>query len=197
MSGQSTPKVGLYVRAFRKQRGLSLRALAELCDLSANTISLIERGVTSPSVSTLHRLAQALGVPITAFFVDPEPEVKLILTRAQERARSGSASVLLESLGSGLEEQACEPFVVTLKPGASSGRKVMSHGGQELVYCLEGELDYEVEGEHHHLRPGDALLFRADLAHRWKNPNREPVVFLLIMQATEQVQECVNQHLHP
>jgi transcriptional regulator with XRE-family HTH domain len=181
----------------RQERGLSLRALAELCELSANTISLIERGKTSPSVSTLQQLATALGVPITTFFTEPVEKMQVIVTRADDRARSGSASVVLESLGYGLEQQACDPFVVTLKPGASSGNRSMVHSGHELVFCLAGELDYEIAGEHHRLLPGDALLFHADLPHRWRNPSGEPVTFVLIMQLIEERHESVEQHLHP
>ena len=194
---EDAPNVGLYLRALRQERGLSLRALAALCGLSANTISLIERGESSPSVSTLHRLAKALGVHITEFFVEPGEEVRLILTRADDRVRSGSASVVLESLGTGLVEQACEPFLVFLKPRASSGRQVMVHDGHELVFCLKGELDYEISGEHYRLKPGDALLFHANQPHRWGNPSEEAAEFVLIMQATEKVHESINQHLHP
>lgn len=197
MSEREASDVGLRLRAFRQERGLSLRALAELCDLSPNTISLIERGTSSPSVSTLQRLATALGVPITAFFTDPVERMSVIMTRADERATSGSSSVVLESLGYGLEQQACDPFLVTLKEGASSGDRLMMHAGHELVFCIKGELDYEVAGEHHRLIPGDALLFHADLPHRWHNPGPEPVEFLLIMQLKEERHESVDQHLHP
>jgi quercetin dioxygenase-like cupin family protein len=168
-----------------------------LCELSPNTISLIERGVTSPSVSTLHRLAMALGASITSLFDDRVEKAKVILTRADERPRSGSASVALESLGAGLEEQACDPFLVTLKSGASSGKQVMVHTGHELVFCLQGALEYEVAGENYRLGEGDALLFHADLPHRWRNPNSTPAVFLLIMQIAEDLHESVDQHLHP
>jgi transcriptional regulator with XRE-family HTH domain len=197
MNEREMPDVGARLRELRQQRGLSLRALAELCELSPNTISLVERGVTSPSVSTLQRLATALGVPITSFFADAPERVSVILTRADQRIRSGSASVVLESLGYGLEEQACDPFHVTLKAGASSGRQMMVHSGTELVFCLQGELDYEVAGEHYRLKPGDSLLFRAELPHRWANPSSEPVLFLMIMQVTEERDESVDQHLHP
>jgi transcriptional regulator with XRE-family HTH domain len=197
MTEQAGPDVGLHLRALRQERGLSLRALAQLCDLSANTISLIERGASSPSVSTLQRLATALGVHISYFFTEPHDKSRVLLTRADERARSGSASVELESLGYGLAEQACDPFVVTLKPGAGSGRKVMVHPGHELVHCLQGELDYEVDGEHYLLKPGDSLLFDAMLPHRWKNPGDSPARFILIMQLKEDRHESVDQHLHP
>ena len=196
MSEKEAPDVGRYLKQLRGDRGLSLRALAELCDLSPNTISLIERGVTSPSVSTLSRLATALGVPITSFFTDPIEQKQVIVTRADERARSGSASVVLESIGFGLEQQACDPFMVTMEAGATSGDKVMVHAGHELVFCLEGELDYEIDGKHYRLSAGDALLFHADLPHRWQNANAHPVKFLLIMQMFEERHQHLDQHLH-
>jgi transcriptional regulator with XRE-family HTH domain len=197
MSERQTPDVGARLLAMRNERGLSLRALAELCDLSPNTISLVERGVTSPSVSTLQRLAMALGVPITSFFSEPVERIEVLVTRADQRIRSGSASVVLESIGYGLEQQACDPFMVTLKAGAGSGDRLMIHTGHELVFCIEGDLDYEVAGEHYRLSPGDALLFHADLPHRWHNPSSHPCVFLLIMQIVEERHEPIDQHLHP
>jgi transcriptional regulator with XRE-family HTH domain len=197
MSEQQTPDVGRHLKELRSERGLSLRALAALCDLSPNTISLIERGETSPSVSTLQRLATALGVPITHFFTEPVEKMEVIVTPAEERARSGSGSVVLESIGYGLEQQACDPFVVTLKPGASSGKRMMMHPGHELVLCLNGEFDYEVAGEQHRLKPGDAMLFHADLPHRWHNPTKTTAEFVLIMQLGEDRHESVDQHLHP
>lgn len=180
MSEQRLPDVGAQVRALRQHRGLSLRTLAELCDLSPNTIGLIERGETSPSVSTLHRLATALSVHITTFFDEHAEYMHVVLTRAAERSCSGNAHVLLESLGTGLEEQCLEPFVVTMKPGADSGQQIMVHTGQEMVYCLQGEVEYEVAGQPYRLTPGDTLLFQARLAHRWRNAAAVPATFLLV-----------------
>jgi transcriptional regulator with XRE-family HTH domain len=197
MSERNGPDVGLHLRTMRNERGLSLRALAELSGLSPNTISLIERGVTSPSVSTLHRLATALAVPITELLEGPAEHVDLIITRAGERTRSGSGSVELESLGYGLEDRVCDPFAVTLKPGASSGKRMMAHSGHELVYCLEGAVEYEIGGESYRLEPGDALLFHGSLPHRWRNPNSHEAVFLLIMGGSEDRSEPIGQHLHP
>ena len=194
MSEQGTPDVGAQLRALRQQRGLSLRTLAELCDLSPNTISLIERGESSPSVSTLHRLATALGVHITAFFEGHAEPVQAVLTRAAERSRSGNAQVLLESLGTGLEEQSLEPFLVTMKPGADSGQQIMMHSGQEMVYCLQGEVEYEVASQPYRLAAGDTLLFQARLPHRWRNPGSSPAIFLLVFGEASGTQPAA-QHL--
>lgn len=196
MSEREPPDVGSQIRRLREQRGLSQRALADLCDLSPNAVSLIERGASSPSVSTLHRLATALQVPITALFEGQDDKVELLLSRAGRRPYSGTANVVLESLGSGLEGQTLEPFVVTLKPGADSGSQSMVHDGHELVYCLQGTVEYEVAGELHRLAAGDALLFEARLAHCWRNPDQDPARFLLIFQSANSGQS-VEQHLHP
>lgn len=195
MNEWEPPDVGVQLRELRRQRRLSLRALAAECDLSPNTISLIERGDSSPSVSTLHRLATALKVPITAFFGDGVEQVELILSRAGKRAYSGTANVLLESLGSGLPGQTMEPFVVTLQPGQDSGEHVMIHQGHELVYCLKGEVEYVVADQPYRLAVGDALLFEAQSPHCWRNPHDDPAIFLLVMQTTVK-EESVEQHLH-
>jgi transcriptional regulator with XRE-family HTH domain len=196
MSEWEPPDVGSQVRAWRERRALSMRALAELCELSPNAISLIERGATSPSVSTLHRLATALRVPITAFFQDRGRQSSVILSRPGERSLFGSDSVLLESLGSGLPRQTLEPFVVTLRPGADSGAPAIIHAGHELVFCLQGELEYRIDGQSHHLTAGESLLFEASLPHCWCNPNdADPAVFLLVFQSAE-TGEPLEQHLH-
>ena len=59
--------VGRRLRGLREARGISMRKLARLSGLSANALSMIERGKTSPSVSTLYKLAEAMGMP--TFFV--------------------------------------------------------------------------------------------------------------------------------
>lgn len=183
MSEQEPPDIGAQVQALRERLGLSIRGLAELCGLSPNTISLIERGATSPNVSTLHQLATALRVPITSFFEERHTEGQVIHSRPGERAFSGSTQMLLESLGSRLEDQCLEAFVVTLKPGADSGPEAIMHAGHELVYCLEGVTEYVIEEQVYRLAQGESLLFSAQLPHRWRNPDSvERSVFLLAFE---------------
>jgi quercetin dioxygenase-like cupin family protein len=136
----------------------------------------------------------ALQVPITAFFEEPGKEPEIIVSRAGERPYTGNIRVMLESLGSGLEGQTLEPFVVTLKPGAGSGGPPMVHGGHELVYCLAGEVEYEVAGQTCRLGEGDSVLFEAQLEHRWRNAGTDPTKFLLVFQSAFEG-ESVEEHL--
>ena len=197
MSEEQTPDVGARLRALRERRGLSMRALAERCELSPNTISLIERGATSPSVATLHHLASALRVPITAFFQEPSEKVQVIRSRPGERrVLAGSTGARMESLGAGLERQTLEPFLVTLQPGAESGACVV-HAGHELVFCLQGEVEYTIEGQIYRLAAAESFLFEANLSHCWRNPSQtDPSLFLLIFQSSE-VGQPLEHHLHP
>jgi len=190
----SPPEIGPRLRKLRKRRGLSLRALAGLCGLSANTISLVERGKTSPSVATLHRLATALGVSMT-FFFEEEAQRDVVFVKADRRVQTRSDSVIMENLGSGLRAQTMEPLLVTLPPGAGSGDDPIVHLGHEFVFCLEGEIEYEIRDDRYLLDAGDSLIFESHLPHRWRNASDSPSTILLILQTQEGREESVEQHL--
>jgi transcriptional regulator with XRE-family HTH domain len=177
--------VGGRLLLLRQEQGLSLRALARESGLSVNAISRIERGETSPTVSSLQSLAGALGVPVTEFF-RVAPERATILVREHERLRTRGEGVIIESLGTGLHAQRLGPFMMTLLPGASGAEEPISHGGEEFVYCLEGEVDYLIQGKWERLRAGDSLLFHASQEHLCKNTSLETSKVLMVIQAPEE-----------
>jgi transcriptional regulator with XRE-family HTH domain len=178
--------VGRQLRHLRHTRGLSLRTLADQSGLNINTLSLIENGKSSPSVSTLQLLSQALDVPI-AFFFESEPiKKKVVYQPKDQRSRSLLQDKSLENLGKDLAGSAVQPFIVHLKSGAGSGRRPIVHTGYEFVYCLSGSIQYQVEQEDYPLQTGDSLLFESNLPHRWKNVHHEESSILLIFFPTDQ-----------
>jgi len=184
---------GTRLRALRKERNLSQRELAEHAGLSPNAISLIERGAISPSVATLQRLARALSVRMSYFFDDPV-ETQVIYSRAGCRPEITSGGVTVEGLGARLVGQQMEPFVIVLAPLADTGQGEVAHAGHELVYCLSGKVEYEIDGTVHLLEPGDQLLFEADLPHRWRNPGSGEARFLLVLQAPNGSHDPARRH---
>ena len=134
--------VGRRIRELRTKQGLSLRALADFSHLSTNAISLIERGDNSPTVSSLHSLATALAVPITAFF-EQQGDGDVIHLRKDCRPTSETAGVRMENLGSGLPNQQIEPFLMTIEPGGSSTSSQITHSGEEFVYVLSAVLSID------------------------------------------------------
>jgi transcriptional regulator with XRE-family HTH domain len=188
--------VGRRLRALRLQRRLSLRALAGRSGLNINTLSLIENGKTSPSVSTLQQLARGLGVPIAALFeAEMEPK-RVIYTPSKRRPQAHFNAARMEALGQGLAGNAVQPFVVTLEVGAGSGSRPIVHTGYEFVYCLAGQVLYRVDEQAYLLQPGDSRLFEAHLPHRWQNTAAEPSQVLLVLHASDEREEPGGRHFH-
>jgi transcriptional regulator with XRE-family HTH domain len=173
--------VGTRLRQLREERKLSMRTLATASGLSANALSMIERGKTSPSVSTLYKLADAMGVPITSFFGEPTAKQQAIFIRAQERPRVPFSRGVWEGLGGEQFAGRVEPFMLTLESGASSGLHTMIHSGHEFVFCLRGQLEYQVEKDVYLLEAGDSLLFAAQLNHRWRNTGKTVTNALIVL----------------
>jgi transcriptional regulator with XRE-family HTH domain len=195
MNVKGSPDVGSRIRELREQSALSLRALAEMCNVSPNTVSLIERGLSSPCVDTLHRLATGLGVPIAALFETGEPPARLVLTKPTERMQGKCPGMTIEHLASGLAGHAFASMLITMEPAAKTSTTPIEHSGIEWIYCLEGLVAYEVEGREYQLAPGDTLLFDASLPHRWQNPGSTQAQMLLILDAGEDHDLTVEQHV--
>ncbi|MCL4530737.1 MAG: helix-turn-helix domain-containing protein [Chloroflexi bacterium] len=173
--------VGQRLKELREERRMSIRGLATRSGLSANALSMIERGKTSPSVSTLYKLSDALGVPITEFFGTKPEKQSAILIKADGRTRVPFARGVWEGLGGEHFTGRVEPFILTLESGATSGPHNMTHSGHEFVYCLRGHLEYLVEKQVYLLDAGDSLLFAANLNHRWRNPGNVVTNVLIVL----------------
>ena len=186
--------VGIRLRALRNERDLSIRALAEKSELAMNTLSLIENGKTSPSVSTLQQIALALDVPITAFFETDAPKKSVAHIKANQRPQAVFAHGTLEDLGAGLSSRAVEPFVVTLQPHSGSGLQTIVHTGFEFVYCLEGRIVYTIEGSSYLLDPGDSLLFESHLPHIWQNVGSEMARMILVLFPSDERDHPTERH---
>jgi DNA-binding XRE family transcriptional regulator/quercetin dioxygenase-like cupin family protein len=187
--------VGLRLRQLREERGISMRELARRSSLSANALSMIERGLTSPSVSTLNKLAYALQVPITAFFRQDVSKENIVFRKASERSRVSFLRGLIEGLGGESFVGRVEAFLLTLENGGSSGPSQMLHTGHELVFVLRGRLEYEVDGKYFLLEPGDSLLFTSQLAHRWRNPGGSVVNAIIVISAFDEDEHPSEYHM--
>jgi transcriptional regulator with XRE-family HTH domain len=154
--------IGTKVRQLRKQQNLSLEELSQRSGVSATAIHKLERNGMVPTIATLMKLALAFDRPVS-YFVD---EDKPVLTSKR--------GLRLQGVSGPYGSFHLAAAVANVEPGADSGPKEMEHPGEELVYLLEGALVFRVGGEELGLRPGDALHFRTDRPHRWRNPGDQP-----------------------
>ena len=186
--------VGARLRMLRAGAGLSIRALAEMSGLNVNTLSLIENGKTSPSVSTLQQLAGHWGCRSRSS-LSPSREIKQSFTRKMAGVRGLLfAHGIMEDLGAGMSRFGAEPLIVTLEAKADSGKNPIVHTGREFVYCLEGRIAYTVDTETYLLEPGDSLLFEAYLPHRWKNADAKPSRVLLVLCPLDERDQPTQRH---
>lgn len=187
--------VGNRLRALRKQKGLSIRALAEKCGISVNTLSLIENDKTSPNVNTLKLLAEGLEIPIMSFFEEEKSDNELVYQRQGQRPQMRFGNGTLEKLGEGLPPLGAEPILVTLESIKENVQEI-SHAGREFIYCLEGSVMCVIAGQTYPLQPGDSILFNARAPHRWLNAHPEPSKLLVLFCPMEGKDQPAERHLN-
>jgi len=179
--------IGRAVRNFRRQKAMTVADLSKQTGLSIGMLSKIENGITSPSLSTLQSLAHALSVPITAFFRRYEEKREVMHVKAgqaveMERAgtRSGHQYNLLGHIGANASGVIVEPYIITLTE-SSDIFPTFQHDGIELLYFLEGEVEYRHGDQTFLMQPGDSLFFDADAPHGPEKHITLPARFLSII----------------
>ena len=140
--------IGREVRSFRRHQEVTVAELAATTGLSIGMLSKIENGNTSPSLTTLQTLANALSVPLTSFFRRFEERREAVHTKTGEgveieRAgtRAGHQYNLLGHIGANASGVIVEPYLITLTT-ESDVFPTFQHGGIETIYMFEGEVDY-------------------------------------------------------
>lgn len=182
MVEQLAYNVGRKIRELRNERRLSLRQLAEMAALAPSTIQKVESNRISPTLGTVLRIAQAFGKD-PRYFLDgfgPRPEV--VFQRPSERTRVAvpDRNFTIEPLTPDVRDPAFSAVILIIAPGAKVGHRVFPHHGEELQYCLQGEVEYTVEGRKFRLRAGDSLRFKTHLPHRWANVGKGEARLLMI-----------------
>ncbi len=177
--------IGSQIRSFRKKMDLTIAELASLAGLSTGMLSKIETGNTSPSLSTLQSLSDALNIPVTAFFRKYEERrnanyVKsgqgLVIERRGSRA-GHEYQLLGHSVGKSIS---VEPYLITLTI-ESEVFPLFQHTGMEFLYMLEGEMLYLHGNKSYRLAPGDSLFFDAETTHGPEELIHLPIRFLSVI----------------
>ena len=185
--------MGQRLAAHRARKGVKVSALARQIGVSPSLISQIERGQSRPSVSTLFALAEALGVPVDAFFRDDQAEadarpLRLIAadgadvpatTGARHVVRRGERATI--DIEGGVRWERLTPtrlddlefMELVYAPGAESHPSLYRHPGMEMVLVLSGTLVILVGFERYELEAGDSICFPSSSPHRYLNPTDE------------------------
>jgi transcriptional regulator with XRE-family HTH domain len=159
-----SPALGSKIRKRRREIDKTLEQIAKETDLSIGFLSQVERGVSTPSLSSLCNIAGALGVSIDAFVNSPSHSGVVTRVGERETFSLGDVQRTYELLGRGFPGAKLNACLVHRPPGQVT--EVMHNAGEEFVFVLEGKVLYEIEGERHLLGKGDSIHFQSDRPHR-------------------------------
>lgn len=174
--------IGKRLRELRGRRGESLEAVSDRADLSRAFLSQVERGVSSPSVTSMTKLAQALGVSLSALFVSAADDDEGFVGADDRKivTYGGHADELLSpSLSGRMLVLRCR-----IEPDSQGnwGARYVHEPGEECVVLLDGRLEVAIEGDEVvKLQQGDALTFASSRPHRWRNPGPHVATALWIL----------------
>ncbi len=178
---------GARLKALRDGRDLSLRDLAERCGVSAQMLSQVERGETSPTLVVADRIAAGMDLTLSQLLrLDDADGVSIV--RADERRHGGRRDGhRYEVLTPPLPGLRAEVSLHTLAPGASTGGPgdppMHEPGARETAVVLDGRLRLVCGGDPHELGDGDAVTFDADLPHRFENAGPGETRFFAVVAA--------------
>lgn len=175
------------MRALRAATDVSGGALAQASGISASMLSRIERGLVSPSVDTLDRLAESLRVPVSRLFAERESRADFCHVPAGRGLVVDRGGVALdyrhELLGHMLSGHVLvEPHLVTLLPNAAPFM-TSQHPGVKFLYFLSGEVTYRYGSKAVSVSAGDSLLFDATVLHGIDAFQHGPVSYISVVLA--------------
>ena len=173
-----------HVRTRRLEIGLNVGQLAERTGISKGMLSKIENAQTSPSLSTLERLAAALDMPVTSLFRGLAEERDAVFVKAgsgpeivRKGTRSGHTYELLGSLRGPYKR--VEPLLVSLDD-ETEVFPLFQHAGIEILYMLSGVMEYGYGRQRYKMERGDTLQFEGDIPHGPTMLVKLPIRFLSI-----------------
>ena len=167
--------IGARVRQHRTARGWTLDALAGRSGVSRRMLISIEHGRGNPSIATLLRISDALGVGLPVLVDVDRPDALTVLQHGQApvlwRGTDGGRAMLVAGTP---PPDVVELWDWTLHPGEAHHTEPHRPGTRELLLVLDGHVDLHVADRVEHLGPGDAATFTGDVPHGYAAPVDAP-----------------------
>jgi transcriptional regulator with XRE-family HTH domain len=172
------------LRHMRRQRGLSLAGLEAKTGLTKSYLSKVERGITTPSIATIIKLAQAFSVPVGQLFGETADENDICLVRKDQRKtvvrRASEAGYHYEAIAHKRKSKCMEAFIMR-PPVHVDERTLFEHEGEELIFVLRGRVEVLFADRRLVLEPGDCLYFDAHLLHRSRSIGSKSAETLVVI----------------
>ncbi|GFN22259.1 MAG: cupin domain-containing protein [Thermoanaerobacteraceae bacterium] len=172
--------LGKKIRQIRRDRGMSLKDVAEKTGLTSSFLSQVERDLADPSITSLRKIAEALEVPIFYFLLNHEDHSPVVRRDKRKVLKFPQSHLTYELLSPDLNRK-MEIMMARLEAGAVSCDEPLSHPGEECIVVLQGCMEIEIGGEVYRLEEGDSIYYYAAVPHKLWNPGDKELVFLSAM----------------
>ena len=171
-------QIGARIKACRVAKGLTLKQLSQLSELSVGFLSQAERGLAAISLNSLYRLATELEVDVGSFFGNgPEEEKRdSFVVRGYERnCLRVTPEFVCYALCPDPKKSAIFPEIYELRPGAGKGKEFFQNKQEEYLYVIEGVLHAWIDEQEYTLYPGDSMWIPSNCKHKWQNNTSQMV----------------------
>ena len=170
-------ELGTKIKRLRLQNNLTQEELADRCELTKGYISQLENELTSPSITTLEDILNALGTTFADFFKD-EKEEKVVFTEA-EFIEKVADTHKIEWLVPNAQKNEMEPIRVTVEPHTTLEEDV-PHEGEEFGYVISGRVWLHIGQAAYCVKKGEVFYFTSYKPHRLENRTNEKAVVLWV-----------------
>lgn len=181
----TTPAIigGANLRRLRTRQGYSLERLARFSGVSRAMLSQIENGRSAPTISLLWKVARALGVPFATLIASNSLSGTTVLRRDSAKVLSSSEGRFSSRALFPFEsERKTEFYELRLAPNHTESAEAHAPGTIENLVVMQGTVEVVAGREAPQLLgEGDAIIFQADVPHRYRNMRSSEAVLYLVM----------------
>ncbi|MET3696335.1 XRE family transcriptional regulator [Bacillus oleivorans] len=168
-------KIGEKVKSLRKLRQLSLDQAAIRTGVSKAMLGQIERGESSPTVTTLWKIATGFQVSFSSLIQEEESNISIVRKDSVTPIRENDDKYRVYSIFPFDARKKFEVFLIELLPGCHHISEPHPEGVEEYITVMEGSLTIEFAGEEHEIRKGESLRFVPNQTHTYQNKGSEVV----------------------
>lgn len=158
--------IGQKIKQLRVQNDLTLEELASRSELTKGFLSQLERNLTSPSVSTLEDILEALGTDLASFFKDSK-ETKAVFKK-DDFFIDEHEEYCIHWIVPNAQKNEMEPILLDIHPFQSS-KTIAPHDGEEFGYVLEGRIILVNGEDEFGVKKGETFYIHGKYPHYLKN----------------------------
>jgi transcriptional regulator with XRE-family HTH domain len=183
-----TPVVGANLRRLRTKHGLSLERLSKVSGVSRAMLGQIELGQSTPTINILWKISTALGVPFSALIGQRQGGGVSVLRADQAKLlASHDGRYTSRALFPFDEPRRVEFYELHLAGRTEEVADAHAPGTTENLVVSRGTVEIDVDGRVERLSQGDAIVFEADVPHRYRNAGDDEALMYLVMTYAETV----------